>query len=50
MLVSPPTTVVVQPITQVGLNISVLSVGGRQTNNQLALNATRVLNLGLIRG
>ena len=50
MLVSPPVTVVVQPITQVGLNLSVLSVGGSQTNNLLALNATQVLNSGVLRG
>ena len=50
MFFSPPTTVVIQGNSQHAANLSVLSIGGRQTNNQWAANYASVKNIGVIRG
>ena len=50
MFFSPPTTVVIQGNSQNALNAQALTIGGRQTNNQIAVNSARVRNLGVILG
>ena len=50
MFFSAPTTVVIQGNEQRALNAQLLTIGGRQTNNQLAVNAARVTNVGVIGG
>ena len=50
MFFSPSTTVVIQGNSQTAANAQLLTIGGRQTNNQWAVNAARVVNVGVIRG
>ena len=50
MFFSPSTTVVIQGNSQTAANAQLLTIGGRQTNNQFAVNAARVTNIGVIRG
>ena len=50
MFFSPSTTVVIQGNSQTAANAQLLTIGGRQTNNQLAVNKARVVNVGVIRG
>ena len=50
MFFSPPTTVILQGNWQKAANVQVLTLGGTQTNNQLAINAASVTNTGVIGG
>ena len=50
MFFSPPTTVILQGNWQRAANVQVLTLGGTQTNNQLAINAASVTNTGVIGG
>ena len=48
MFFSPSTTVIAQHNSQRALNAQLLTLGGNQTNNQLAVNAAHVTNVGVI--
>ena len=50
MFFSPSTTVVIQANSQNAANAQLLTIGGRQTNNQAAINVARVRNVGVIGG
>ena len=50
MFFSPPTTVVIQGNSQHAANLSVLSIGGRQTNSQWAANYASIKHIGVIKG